>query len=92
MLHFSNLDPPFATIRCKCWDISTALTSKFFQVLNPWMPMTYAVSGFREVISLDRKIGQETTLLLVLSSVLVILIGLTGYKKVQKFYDFAFFI
>ena len=61
-----------------------ALTSKFFQVLNPWMPMTYAVSGFREVISLTGKIGQETTLLLVLSSVLVILIGLTGYKKAKS--------
>ena len=61
-----------------------ALTSKFFQVLNPWMPMTYAVSGFREVISLTGKIGQETTLLLVLSIVLVILIGLTGYKKAKS--------
>ena len=61
-----------------------ALTSKFFQVLNPWMPMTYAVSGFRQVISLTGKIGQETTILLVLSVVLVILLGLTGYKKAKS--------
>lgn len=61
-----------------------ALTSKFFQVLNPWMPMTYAVSGFRQVISLTGKIGQETTILLVLSVVHVILLGLTGYKKAKS--------
>lgn len=61
-----------------------ALTNRFFQVLNPWMPMTYAVAGFRQVISLTGKIGQETTILLILSVVLVILLGLTGYKKAKS--------
>lgn len=61
-----------------------ALTSKFFQVINPWMPMTYAVAGFRQVISLTGQIGQETTILVVLSVILVTLIGLTGYKKAKS--------
>lgn len=60
-----------------------ALTGKFFRVINPWMPMTYAVAGFRQVISLTGQIGQETIILLVLSVILVILLGLTGYKKTK---------
>lgn len=61
-----------------------ALTSKFFQVLNPWMPMTYAVAGFRQVISLTGQIGKESIILLGISVVLTILLGLTGYKKAKS--------
>ncbi|GAX46566.1 YhgE/Pip family protein [Pseudolactococcus reticulitermitis] len=61
-----------------------ALTSHFFQKINPWMPMTYAVTGFRQVISLTGHIGQETGILLVLSAVSVVLLAFVGNKKAKS--------
>ena len=61
-----------------------ALTSTFFQKINPWMPMTYAVTGFREVISLTGQIGQETGILLVLSMISLVLLALVGNKKAKS--------
>ncbi|GAB2022449.1 YhgE/Pip domain-containing protein [Pseudolactococcus yaeyamensis] len=58
-----------------------ALTSHFFQKINPWMPMTYAVTGFRQVISLTGHIGQDVGILLVLSIVSVVLLAFVGNKK-----------
>ena len=61
-----------------------ALTGSFFQKINPWMPMTYAVTGFRQVISLAGHIGHETGILLVLSIVSVVLLAFVGIKKEAK--------
>ena len=61
-----------------------ALTSTFFQKINPWMPMTYAVTGFRQVISLTGQIGQETGILLVLSIISLVLLALVGNKKAKS--------
>jgi putative membrane protein len=58
-----------------------ALTGVFFQKINPWMPMTYAVSGFRQVISLAGHIGQDVGILLVLSIVSLVLLAFVGNKK-----------
>ncbi|MDN6206987.1 MAG: YhgE/Pip domain-containing protein, partial [Lactococcus sp.] len=60
-----------------------ALTSNFFQRLNPWMPMTYAVKGFRQVISLTGQIGQETGILLAITVVCFILLSFVGYRKAK---------
>lgn len=60
-----------------------ALTSNFFQRLNPWMPMTYAVKGFRQVISLTGHIGQETGILLAITVVCFILLSFVGYRKAK---------
>lgn len=61
-----------------------ALTSSFFQKVNPWIPMTYAVTGFRKVISLSGNIGQETLIMLVLSGVCLGLLTLVGYRRQLK--------
>ena len=39
------------------------LTEKIYQNLNPWLPMSYSVSGLRETISLNGNIGTQTTFL-----------------------------
>jgi putative membrane protein len=39
----------------------------FFQKINPYLPMTYAVSGFREVIS-----GDNLALLMIDSRIIII--------------------
>jgi putative membrane protein len=61
-----------------------ALTSAFFQKINPWMPMTYAVTGFRQVISLAGSIGQQTGIMLMLIAVFLVLLPLAGYKKAKS--------
>lgn len=61
-----------------------ALTSTFFQKVNPWIPMTYAVTGFRQVISLTGDIGHQTLIMIVISAVALGLLALIGYKKQLK--------
>ncbi len=36
-----------------------AVTGKFFQVINPYLPMSYSVSGLRETISMAGTIGNQ---------------------------------
>ncbi|MCB4939570.1 YhgE/Pip domain-containing protein [Streptococcus mutans] len=36
-----------------------AVTGKFFQVVNPYLPMSYSVSGLRETISMAGTIGNQ---------------------------------
>ena len=36
-----------------------AVTDKFFQVVNPYLPMSYSVSGLRETISMAGTIGNQ---------------------------------
>ncbi|MEW4354807.1 YhgE/Pip domain-containing protein [Streptococcus pneumoniae] len=55
------------------------LTDKIFQDLNPWLPISYSVSGLRETISMSGHIaGQVTVLLLML--VIAIGFGFAIYK------------
>ncbi|GFH39756.1 YhgE/Pip domain-containing protein [Lactococcus insecticola] len=61
-----------------------ALTDKFFQTINPWLPMTYAVSGIREVVSLTGNIGVQTIILLGVAIVFAILAPLTLKKSDLK--------
>ena len=49
------------------------LTEKIYQNLNPWLPMSYSVSGLRETISLNGNIGAQTSFLFM---ALVISIGI----------------
>ena len=39
------------------------LTSKIFQVINPWLPMSYSVSGLRQTISMNGQIGSQVLFL-----------------------------
>ncbi|MBZ2107554.1 YhgE/Pip domain-containing protein [Streptococcus mitis] len=50
-----------------------ALTNDFFRAINPWLPMSYSVSGLRETISMTGNIHHQV---IFLSVILVLFIGL----------------
>ena len=50
-----------------------ALTNDFFRAINPWLPMSYSVSGLRQTISMTGNIHQQV---IFLSVILVLFIGL----------------
>ena len=50
-----------------------ALTNDFFKTINPWLPMSYSVSGLRQTISMTGLIQEQAVFL---SVTLVIFIGL----------------
>ncbi len=50
-----------------------ALTNNFFRAINPWLPMSYSVSGLRETISMTGNIHHQV---IFLSVILVLFIGL----------------
>lgn len=50
-----------------------ALTNKFFQAINPWLPMSYTVSGLRETISMGGIIRTEV---IILTGMLIIFVVL----------------
>lgn len=50
-----------------------ALTNDFFRVINPWLPMSYSVSGLRQTISMTGNIHHQV---IFLSVILVLFIGL----------------
>ena len=50
-----------------------ALTNDFFKAVNPWLPMSYSVSGLRQTISMTGNIHHQVIFLLV---TLVLFIGL----------------
>lgn len=61
-------------------------TGHFFQVLNPFMPFTYAISLLREAVGgLLPEVAIRDALLLVLFGVLALLLGLTLQKPLQGF-------
>ena len=41
------------------------LTNKIFQAMNPWLPMSYSVSGLRQTISMSGQIGGQVSFLIV---------------------------
>ena len=50
-----------------------ALTNDFFKTINPWLPMSYSVSGLRQTISMTGLIQEQVVFL---SVTLIIFIGL----------------
>ena len=50
-----------------------ALTNDFFRAINPWLPMSYSVSGLRQTISMTGNIHQQV---IFLSVILILFIGL----------------
>ena len=59
------------------------LTSKIFQVINPWLPMSYSVSGLRQTISMNGQIGTQA-LFLTFVLVLFIALGTLVYRTDKK--------
>ena len=56
-----------------------ALTNDFFKNVNPWLPMSYSVSGLRQTISMTGNIHHQVIFLLV-TLVLFIGLGMLAYQ------------
>lgn len=56
-----------------------ALTNDFFRAINPWLPMSYSVSGLRQTISMTGNIHHQVIFLAVIL-VLFIGLGMLAYK------------
>ena len=62
-----------------------ALTNDFFRAINPWLPMSYSVSGLRQTISMTGNIHHQV-IFLVIILVLFIGLGMLAYqpKKMEE--------
>ena len=62
-----------------------ALTNYFFRAINPWLPMSYSVSGLRQTISMTGNIHHQVIFLAVIL-VLFICLGMLAYqpKKMEE--------
>ena len=62
-----------------------ALTNDFFKAVNPWLPMSYSVSGLRQTISMTGNIHHQVVFLLI-TLVLFIGLGMLAYqpKKMEE--------
>ncbi|BCJ11600.1 membrane protein [Streptococcus mitis] len=62
-----------------------ALTNDFFRAINPWLPMSYSVSGLRQTISMTGNIHHQVIFLSVIL-VLFIGLGMLAYqpKKIEE--------
>ena len=56
-----------------------ALTNDFFKTINPWLPMSYSVSGLRQTISMAGMI-QEQVIFLSVTLVIFIGLGVLAYR------------
>ncbi|MFC4652355.1 YhgE/Pip family protein [Lactococcus nasutitermitis] len=56
------------------------LTAKVFQVINPWIPMTYAIRLLRQVISLQGNVGIYVLILGMITIIFTAGLGLFGKK------------
>ena len=56
-----------------------ALTNDFFKAVNPWLPMSYSVSGLRQTISMTGNIHHQVVFLLI-TLVLFIGLGMLAYQ------------
>lgn len=56
-----------------------ALTNDFFKSVNPWLPMSYSVSGLRQTISMTGNIHHQVVFLLI-TLVLFIGLGMLAYQ------------
>ena len=63
-----------------------ALTNDFFRAINPWLPMSYSVSGLRETISMTGNIHQQAIFLAVILALFTGL-GMLAYqpKKMEEY-------
>ena len=61
------------------------LTNDFFRAINPWLPMSYSVSGLRQTISMTGNIHQQVIFLAVILSLFTGL-GMLAYqpKKMEE--------
>ena len=62
-----------------------ALTNNFFRAINPWLPMSYSVSGLRQTISMTGNIHHQVIFLVVIL-VLFTGLGMLAYqpKKMEE--------
>ena len=62
-----------------------ALTNDFFRSINPWLPMSYSVSGLRQTISMTGNIHHQVIFLVVILA-LFIGLGMLAYqpKKMEE--------
>lgn len=62
-----------------------ALTNDFFRAINPWLPMSYSVSGLRQTISLTGNIHHQVIFLVVILALFTGL-GMLAYrpKKMEE--------
>ena len=62
-----------------------ALTNDFFRAINPWLPMSYSVSGLRQTISMTGNIHHQV-IFLAFILVLFICLGMLAYqpKKMEE--------
>ena len=56
-----------------------ALTNDFFRAINPWLPMSYSVSGLRQTISMTGNIHHQVIFLAIIL-VLFICLGMLAYQ------------
>ena len=56
-----------------------ALTNDFFRAINPWLPMSYSVSGLRQTISMTGNIHHQVIFLVVILA-LFIGLGMLAYQ------------
>ena len=56
-----------------------ALTNDFFKTINPWLPMSYSVSGLRQTISMAGTI-QEQVVFLIVTLVIFMGLGVMAYR------------
>ena len=63
-----------------------ALTNNFFRAINPWLPMSYSVSGLRQTISMTGNIHHQVIFLVVILA-LFIGLGMLAYqpKKMEEY-------
>ena len=62
-----------------------ALTNNFFRAINPWLPMSYSVSGLRQTISMTGNIHHQVILLVMILALFTGL-GMLAYqpKKMEE--------
>ena len=63
-----------------------ALTNDFFKAVNPWLPMSYSVSGLRQTISMTGNMHHQVVFLLV-TLVLFIGLGMLAYQPKKMVED-----
>ena len=62
-----------------------ALTNDFFRAINPWLPMSYSVSGLRQTISMTGNIHHQVIFFVVILTLFTVL-GMLAYqpKKMEE--------
>ena len=60
-----------------------ALTNNFFRAINPWLPMSYSVSGLRQTISMTGNIHHQVIFLAVILALFTGL-GMLAYRPKKK--------